>query len=114
MSLMVAMGALPWCIPARSMSPQTPQQGPSCTLTLLTPVLLGRHGEMAELAYYSGDDPLLSPARASLPADYQEIGKLSSHTGCSSTSSVLEPENHSEDVTFGFKGKRENFKQSPG
>ena len=55
-----------------------------------------------------------SPPVPSLPADYQEIGKLSSHTGCSSTSSVLEPENHFEDVTFCFKGKRENFKQSPG
>lgn len=60
-SLVVAMGALPWYIPARSMSLQTPQRGPSRTLTLLTPVLLGRRGETAELAYYSGDGPLLSP-----------------------------------------------------
>ena len=60
-SLVVAMGALPWYIPARSMSLQTPQRGASRTLTLLTPVLLGRCGETAELAYYSGDGPLLSP-----------------------------------------------------
>ena len=113
-SLTVAVGPLPCTSLACSMSLQTPQRGCSCTLTLLTPVPLGTHGEMAELTFYSGDGPLSSPARSSPPADHQEIGKLSSHTGCSSAPSVFEPENHFEDGTFGFKGKRENFKQSPG
>ena len=99
--------------PCAPMSLQTPRRGPSCTLTLLTPVPPGNKWRMAELAY-SGDGPHPSLARASFPAHRQEAGKPSRLVGCSSASSVSEPENHFEDVPFGSKEKRENFKQSPG
>lgn len=66
---------------------------------------------MAELAY-SGDGPHPhgpGPIPYSPPGDWEAQGPHGMfHT------SVFEPENHFEDVTFGFKRKRENFKQSPG
>lgn len=76
---MVAMGALPWYIPACSMGLQTPQRGPSCTLTLLTPVLLGRRGEMAEMAITLGMiPPVPQPGPHSLLTTRKL--QLSSHT----------------------------------